>query len=124
MTFEVMGEVEHGSLENFLLAKEEADQQAADTAVAVEKRVDGLELGVGQSDLDQGGKSPGEWRKFPESERAGPTCGAAEGQNRLPKGATAGADPVLGAAQFARGDMAPRTPWSRSAWISLNKPDG
>jgi hypothetical protein len=51
--FEKSREIEAGTAEDFFLEEEKGDNHTADTAVAVNKRVEDFEVGVKQSQLDQ-----------------------------------------------------------------------
>ena len=53
MGFEVVRQVEHRLSEHTPLTEEKRHQQPADAAVAVKEGVNGLELRVGQPDLDE-----------------------------------------------------------------------
>jgi hypothetical protein len=46
-------EIEHGVAQNLALAQDQRDQQAPQTAVSVEEGMDGLELHMRQSRLEQ-----------------------------------------------------------------------
>lgn len=58
MLFEVKAEVEQRLMENALRTQQESDQQAAQTAIAIEEGVNGLELDMNEGRLDQGGWRP------------------------------------------------------------------
>ena len=47
-----MREVKHGLEEDFPLTKQKGDEKTPDAAVAIQKRVNGLELSMGEADLD------------------------------------------------------------------------
>ena len=49
---QVIAQVEQRALEDLPLAEQEGDQEPSHAAVAVDERVDGLELGVGQGAID------------------------------------------------------------------------
>jgi hypothetical protein len=51
--FEEVRKVEDGLGQNVALAEEESDEQATHAAIAIQKRVDGLKLGMCQADLDE-----------------------------------------------------------------------
>ena len=53
MFFEIEGKIKHGRVEHALGTKDEGDEQAAEAAVAIEERMDGLELDVGEGGLEQ-----------------------------------------------------------------------
>ena len=53
MSLQVVRQVENGLCQYAPLTEEERDQEPPDAAVAVKKRVNGLELGVGQPNLHQ-----------------------------------------------------------------------
>ena len=57
MRFEKQAEIEERLLQHAVDTKIERDQQPADTAIAVKKRVYGLELDVQQPGLDEGRKA-------------------------------------------------------------------
>ena len=51
MTLEVVRQVENGLPQRATLTEQEGDEEPPDTAVAIEKRMDGLELRVRQANL-------------------------------------------------------------------------
>ncbi len=53
MTLEVVGQVEDRLLQRAALAQQKRDEEPTDAAVAVEKRMDGLELRMRQTDLHE-----------------------------------------------------------------------
>lgn len=99
---EVVREVEEGMMEDISLAKKEGDQESADAPIAIEKGVDGLELGVDEAAMDEGGelfRLVDEVLKLSEclvhlGDRGRDVGGGSEG-------AVGWTNPVLGAAEFA-----------------------
>jgi hypothetical protein len=61
---EVVGEVEEGELEDIAVAEEEGDEESADAAIAIEEGVDGFELSVSVSAVDEGGEIAGCVKEF------------------------------------------------------------
>ena len=53
MPFEIIGQIQDGLLQQFLLAQQESDEKPSYATVAVKKRVDGFELGMGQPNPDE-----------------------------------------------------------------------
>lgn len=53
VAFEIVAQIEERALEDLALAEKECDEEAANAAVSVQKGMDGLELGVGQSAEDE-----------------------------------------------------------------------
>lgn len=81
MCAQVVAEVKERTLKNATLTEEKCDQQSADAAVAVEKRVDRLELCVRKSAVDERRQSASLMKKDFEL----PECalGRAEGRMSL-----------------------------------------
>jgi hypothetical protein len=102
MALEVVGEVEDGLVKNFPLAEQEGDEKAADAAISVEERVDGLELDVGEADLDQLRKvGRGMEELFKIAEELRNILGRRGDEGGVVQRAASRANPVLGATQFA-----------------------
>lgn len=86
-------------------AEQEGDEEPPDAAVAIKKRVNGLELGVGQADLDELREiTLGMKICFQVSECGGHFMGRRGDEGGFVEGAAAGADPVLRGAQFSGGE--------------------
>ena len=54
MAFEVEGEVEERLPEDAFRAQQEGDEEAAQPAISIQKRVNGFELDVGEGGFEQG----------------------------------------------------------------------
>ena len=59
MLFEIEREVEQRLTEQSALVQQKRDEQAAQTSVAIQKRVDRFELDVGQRGIEQDGQAVG-----------------------------------------------------------------
>src|SRR5438876_661423 len=99
-----MREIQHRLVQRLAFAEEERDEQAADAAVAIEERMNRLELSVGESDFDQ------QWqaiRFVQERLEVAQSGGYFVRRRRDERGVRerrgAGPDPVLTPTQLARG---------------------
>src|SRR5262249_46853900 len=101
VALEIVREVEHRLVQHAALAQQEGDQQAPDAAVAVEERVNGLELRVRKADLDQQWQITLRVGKCLEiGERLRDDIRGGRNEGGFVQSATARADPVLSAAQL------------------------
>ena len=102
MLLEVVRQVEHGLVQHAALGQQERDQQPADAPVAVEKRVNGLELHVRERDLDQRRQAVlSVQESLQVTQHAGHHVVRRRHEGRRGERASAGADPVLARAQLA-----------------------
>ena len=100
---EVMGEVEHRLLQDALLGEQEGDQQPPHPPVAIQKGMDGFELGMGQADANQGRQIVLGMEKLLQSaQRLWQLLRGWRHKRGRGQAAAAGTDPVLAAAQLTR----------------------
>ncbi len=99
---EEMGQVQNGFLQHFALAKQKGNEQPSDAAVAVKKRVDGLELCMRETNFDQKRQIIlAVDETFPVREVFAHPMGRGWNEDSLSECASGRADPVLSGPQFA-----------------------
>ena len=100
--FEIETEVEHRLPQHLLLAQEQRDEQAAKTTIAVQKRMDSLELHVSQCRLEQcrGGVRLVVEEEFQRAHALRHRIGRRRNKGRISR--PGAAYPVLAAPKFAR----------------------
>jgi hypothetical protein len=102
MLLEVVREVQHGLVQHAALGEQERDQQPPDAAVAVEERVNRLELDVGQRDLDERWQVVVAMEELLQlAERRGHHMVRGRHERRVVQPCAGGTDPVLAGSQFA-----------------------
>lgn len=105
---EIIRQIQHRLEQHVLFTQQKRDEQPADASIAVQKRVDGLELGVDQADLDQQGqRRPVMEEPFQVAEGIEDFMGRGRNESGFGQGATARPDPVLAGSQLAGGQMLP-----------------
>jgi hypothetical protein len=99
MAPEEVRQIEDGLAQDLPLAQEKGDQEPTDPTVAVQKRVDSLELGVCESDPHEEREVTGGVKESLEiAERFGNDVMGRGHERRVGEGAASGSDPVLTAA--------------------------
>jgi hypothetical protein len=97
-------QVQQRARQGLLLAQDERDQQASDAAIAIEKRVDGFKLGMGQAAANQqrhGGFAFVQ-EFFERAQGVHQLVRRWRYERRVGQCAACRANPVLGGAEFAR----------------------
>jgi len=103
MPLEIMRQVEGRLAQDALFAQQEHDEQAPHAPVAVEEGVNGLELRMGEPDLEQKRQAViGVQEPFERGKRIGDFLGRRWHENRLVHRASDRPDPVLRGAKGAR----------------------
>ena len=103
MPFEKSAEIEQRMIEQLLRVKEKRDQQPSDAAVAVEKRMNGLEVVVDQRERINAGRCDGACRNFSNASSASCIVGNRRRDVLRVGDSRAGrADPVLQMPELAR----------------------
>ena len=97
--FEKKAEIEERLGQDAVVAEQHRDEEAAGAAVAVEERVDGLELRVGEAGADEGGHVVVVKEEFERAHAREDLVGRGRDEEGV-AGARAG-DPVLRGAEFA-----------------------
>ena len=121
---QVVAEVKQRPGKDAAPAQVKGDQQAADAAVAVQKGMDGLELGVDQGDLDQGRQAvPGVDEFFQVRDQCLDISGGRRHEDRFGQRCAGSADPILRSAVFARRLGLPPNSGEKNGWISRIKRD-
>ena len=102
-----MGEIEHRLLQDALLSEQEGDQQPSHPPIAIQKGMDGFELGMGQTDANQGRQIVLGMEKLLQSaQRLRQLLRGWRHKRGRGQAAAAGADPVLATAQLTRSQPA------------------
>jgi hypothetical protein len=99
---EVVGEVEERELEDVAVAEKEGDEETADAAIAIEEGVDGFELRMSVSAVDEGGEIAGGVEEFFQvTEGLSHFVDGWRDVGGIFQSAASGSDPVLGAAELS-----------------------